>query len=140
VNAGPVVARQECFQLRCDIDVVAARRGVRDWAKEIGLSVLDLTKVVTAASELARNALVHGGGGVMWLQVVQQAGGRKGLRLTFKDNGPGIAKVDLAMRDGYSSGGGMGIGLPGAKRLVNEFDLSSTPGEGTSVTIVRWKP
>jgi serine/threonine-protein kinase RsbT len=138
VSAAPVVARQETFELRSDFDVVAARRGVRDWAKDIGLTVLDLTKVVTASSELARNTLVHGGGGVMCLQLVHHAG-RQGLRVTFTDRGPGIPEIARAMEDGYTSGGGMGIGLPGAKRLVNEFDLSSTPGEGTTVTIVRWK-
>lgn len=134
-----VVAKQQSFELRTDIDVVAARRGVRDWARELGLTVLDLTKVVTAASELARNAIVHGGGGVMCLQLVRQAG-RHGLRVIFQDQGPGIPEVDWAMKDGYSTAGGMGIGLPGAKRLVNDFHLSSTPLNGTCVTIVRWKP
>ena len=134
----PIVAKEASFELRSPADVVAARLGVRAWARELDLSVLDLTKVVTAASELARNAVVHGGGGVMWLQVVR-TGDREGLRVIFKDQGPGIGDIDLAMQDGYTSGGGMGIGLPGAKRLVNEFDLSSTPSEGTCVTIVRWK-
>lgn len=138
MTAPPLVARQALFELHTDIDVAAARRSVRDWAREIGLTVLDLTKVVTAASELARNTVVHGGGGVMHLEVVRQAA-REGLRLTFRDRGPGIPEVELAMRDGYTTAGGMGIGLPGARRLVNEFDLSSRPGEGTSVTIVRWK-
>ena len=133
-----VVTKEAQFPLRSDIDVVAARRAVRDWAAELGLSVVDLTKVVTAASELARNAVVHGGGGIMCLQVVLQDV-REGLRLTFKDSGPGIPEIDLAMRDGYSTGTGMGIGLPGAKRLVNEFDLLSTPSAGTCVTVVRWK-
>ena len=134
----PVVTREASFELRSDLDVVLARRGVRDWAAELGLTMLDLTKVVTAASELARNAVVHGGGGMMFLQVVRQAD-RQGLRVTFRDHGPGIPKVELAMKDGYSTGNGMGLGLPGARRLVNEFDLSSTPSEGTMVTIVRWK-
>jgi serine/threonine-protein kinase RsbT len=138
MTAPPIVSKQMLFDLQSDTDVVAARHGVREWAREIGLTVLDLTKVVTAASELARNAIVHGGGGVMCLQMVRQTN-RDGLRMTFSDRGPGIAEVDRAMKDGYSTGGGMGIGLPGAKRLVNEFDLSSTPGEGTSITIVRWK-
>jgi serine/threonine-protein kinase RsbT len=132
------VTKEAVFQLRTDIDVVTARRGVRDWASELGLSVLDLTKVVTAASELARNAIVHGGGGMMCLQVVRQDV-REGLRVTFKDSGPGIAEIHRAMTDGYSTGGGMGIGLPGAKRLVNDFDLLSTPSAGTCVTIIRWK-
>ena len=134
-----IVTREARFELKSDLDVVLARRGVRDWAAELGLSMLDLTKVVTAASELARNAVVHGGGGMMCLQVVRQ-NDRQGLRVTFRDNGPGIPQIALAMEDGYSTGSGMGIGLPGAKRLVNEFDLSSTQSEGTTVTIVRWKP
>jgi serine/threonine-protein kinase RsbT len=135
----PIVAKQACFELRSDIDVVLARRGVSNWARELGLTILDLTRVVTAASELARNTVVHGGGGVMCLQVVRQAQ-RQGLRVTFQDHGPGIPAIDLAMKDGYTTGGGMGIGLPGAKRLVDDFHLSSTPSEGTCVTIVRWKP
>lgn len=138
MSAAPIVAKQACFELHSGVDVVAARRGVSDWARELGLTVLDLTRVVTAASELARNAVVHGGGGVMCLQVVRQAD-RQGLRVTFKDHGPGIPEIDLAMQDGYTTGGGMGIGLPGAKRLVDDFHLSSTPSEGTCVTIVRWK-
>jgi serine/threonine-protein kinase RsbT len=133
------VMKQAMFPLNSDVDVVTARLSVRDWAREIGLSVLDLTKVVTAASELARNALVHGGGGEMRLEIVQHDG-RDGLRATFSDRGPGIERVGQAMTDGYTTGGGMGIGLPGAKRLVNEFDLTTAPGQGTSVTIVRWKP
>ena len=133
-----LVIREQTFPIQSDTDVVAARIGVRDWARQIGLTVLDLTKVVTAASELARNALIHGGGGTMQLQVVTQ-GERKGLRATFCDRGPGIAEIELAMQDGYTSGGGMGIGLPGAKRLVNEFALASEPGGGTSVTILRWQ-
>lgn len=134
----PVVSKEACFPLLSDIDVVAARHSVRDWARGLGLTVIDLTKVVTAVSELARNAVVHGGGGVMCLQIVQQTD-RQGLRVTFKDRGPGIPEIGRAMRDGYSTRGGMGIGLPGAKRLVNEFDLTSTPSDGTCVTIIRWK-
>ena len=133
-----LVVREQTFPILSDVDVVAARIGVRDWARAIGLTVLDLTKVVTAASELARNALIHGGGGTMQLQVVTQSG-RQGLRATFSDHGPGIPQVELAMQDGYTSGGGMGIGLPGAKRLVNEFELATEPGGGTSVTILRWQ-
>jgi serine/threonine-protein kinase RsbT len=138
VTDAVLVLQERSYPIESDTDVVAARLGVRDWAREIGLSVLDLTKVVTAASELARNALVHGGGGMMSLQVVS-LGGRKGLRATFSDRGPGIAEVELAMQDGYTSAGGMGIGLPGAKRLVNEFALATAPGGGTSVTILRWQ-
>ncbi|HEV8496587.1 MAG TPA: anti-sigma regulatory factor [Gemmatimonadaceae bacterium] len=138
MNATLLVDKQTHFQLASDLDVLAARRGVRDWARDIGLTVLDSTKVVTATSELARNTVVHGGGGVMCLEVVRQAD-RQGLRVTFQDHGPGIPEIDLAMKDGYTTAGGMGIGLPGARRLVNDFQMSSTPGDGTCVTIVRWK-
>jgi serine/threonine-protein kinase RsbT len=138
VNATVLVAKQTYFPLGSDLDVLAARRGVRDCARDIGLTTLDSTKVVTATSELARNTVVHGGGGVMCLEVVRQAD-RQGLRVTFQDHGPGIPVIDLAMKDGYTTAGGMGIGLPGARRLVNDFQMSSTPGEGTCVTIVRWK-
>jgi len=133
-----VVARLARFGLRSDIDVVAARRGVTEWAREIELSLLDRTKVVTAASELARNTVVYGGGGVMSLEIVRD-GIRSGLRLTFEDRGPGIANIELALEDGFSTGGGLGLGLPGARRLVNDFALTSVVGVGTSITIVRWK-
>jgi serine/threonine-protein kinase RsbT len=126
------------FGLRSDLDVVAARRGVTGWAREIGLSVLDCTKVATAASELARNTVLHGRGGMMCLEIVRD-GSRHGLRLTFEDQGPGIADIDRALEDGFSTGGGLGLGLPGARRLSNEFSLTSTEGAGTCVTIVRWK-
>jgi len=138
VSAAVLVAKQTHFQLGSDLDVLTARRGVRDWARDLGLSTLDSTKVVTATSELARNTVVHGGGGVMCLEVVRQAN-RQGLRVSFQDHGPGIPQIDLAMKDGYTTAGGMGIGLPGAKRLVDDFELSSTAAEGTRVTIVRWK-
>jgi serine/threonine-protein kinase RsbT len=133
-----VVARLARFDLRSEVDVVVARRRVSDWAQEIGLSVLDRTRVVTAASELARNTVVYGRGGVMCLEIVRD-GSRDGLRVTFEDQGPGIADVDRALVDGYSTGGSLGIGLPGARRLVNEFEMTSTVGVGTCVTIVRWK-
>jgi serine/threonine-protein kinase RsbT len=136
--AEPVVVKEMRCQLHSDIDVVTARRHVADWAKEIKLAIVDLTKIVTAASELARNAVVHGGGGSMCLQMVRQ-GERQGLRVSFIDQGGGIPDVSLAMKDGFTTGGGMGIGLPGAKRLVHDFALASTPSEGTCVTIVRWK-
>ena len=134
-----VVVKQLSFSLVSDVDVTAARGGVRDWARELGFSLLDVTKVVTAASELARNVVVHGFGGTMHLEIVHQ-GARRGIRLIFLDSGPGIADIGLAMQDGYSSAGGMGIGMPGARRLVNEFDVHSNATDGTRVTIVRWKP
>ena len=127
------------YGLQTDVDVVAARRGVTAWAQEVGFSVLDRTKVVTAASELARNTVVYGRGGVMSLEIVRD-GFRDGLRLSFTDKGPGIPDIPLALQDGFSTGGSLGLGLPGARRLVNEFELESTVGVGTCVTIVRWKP
>ena len=136
---GLVVVKVAQFDLRSDVDVVAARREVTGWAKDIGLSLLDRTKVVTAASELARNTVVYGRGGTMYMEVVRD-GSRDGLRLTFADQGPGISNIDEALEDGFSSGGSMGMGLPGARRLVNDFRLTSTVGVGTSVTIIRWKP
>ena len=134
-----VVLKQTSFALESDLDVTVARGGVRDWAREVGFSTLDMTKMVTATSELARNVVVHGAGGSMRLEVVQR-GALRGLRVMFSDHGPGIADIDLAMKDGYSTGSGMGIGLPGARRLVNEFQLDTNPTDGTRVTILRWKP
>jgi len=119
-------------------DVVSVRQSVRSFALEIGLSLIDQTKVVTAASELARNTFVHGGGGQALIEVVQERG-RRGLRLIFADSGPGIANVESAMQDGFTTGGGLGLGLGGAKRLSNEFSIESQPGAGTLVTIIRWK-
>ena len=133
-----VVVRLARFGLRSDADVVAARRTVADWAQEIGLTTLDRTKVVTAASELARNTVIHGRGGVLSLEIVHD-GSHEGLRLCFEDQGPGIADIDRALEDGYSTGGGLGMGLPGARRLVNEFELTSTEGVGTCVTVLSWK-
>jgi serine/threonine-protein kinase RsbT len=134
-----VVLKLEQFTLKTDVDIVAARRGVSDAARSIGLSTLDRTKVVTAASELARNTVVYGRGGAMYLEIVRD-GVKDGLRITFDDHGPGIPDLDRALQDGYSTGGSLGMGLPGARRLVNEFDVTSIVGAGTCVTIVRWKP
>lgn len=119
-------------------DVVLVRQAVRTAAVEIGLSLVDQTKVVTAASELARNTVVHGGGGFARVEIIRDIA-RRGLRLTCEDKGPGIPDIDLAMKDGYTSGGGLGLGLGGAKRLSNEFQIESRPGEGTRVIITRWK-
>ena len=118
--------------------IVAVRQTVRKLALEIKLSLVDQTKIVTAASELARNLLVYGGGGEVILEVLAD-GARSGLRIHFIDRGPGIPDISLALRDGYTTGSGMGLGLGGAKRLVNEFDINSAAGEGTHVTITRWK-
>jgi len=119
-------------------DVVFARQAIRSAARQLGFSIVDQTKLVTAASELARNAVVHGGGGtVVWETVAEN--GRQGLRLTFNDSGPGIEDTKLAMKDGWTTGTGLGMGLPGARRLVNDFELVSQPGVGTTVIITRWK-
>lgn len=119
-------------------DVVAVRQAVRQRAVELGFNLVDQTKIVTAASELARNTLQYGGGGSVRIDGLQE-GSRKGLRLVFEDRGPGIPDVELAMRDGYTTGGGLGLGLSGARRLSSEFDIQSRLGEGTRVTIVRWR-
>ena len=120
-----------------DHDVVRARKAVRALAVAAGLSLVDQTKVVTAASELARNTLIYGGGGTAVLQQVANDR-RKGVRVTFSDDGPGIANVDLALTDGYTTGAGLGLGLSGARRLVDDFSIESRPGAGTSVVIVKW--
>jgi serine/threonine-protein kinase RsbT len=134
MSASPPVA----LKLRTPEDIVRMRQVVREQAGAIGFSLVDQTKLVTAASELGRNTLVYGGGGEVAVQALVE-GPRKGLRLVFRDEGPGIADIELAMKDGYTTGGGLGLGLGGAKRLSNEFHVESQPGKGTRVTITRWK-
>ena len=130
--------RQESLQIDSGEKLVAVRRAVRAKAEELRFSLVDQTRIITAASELARNTLQHGGGGSVAIEIVEN-GIRRGLRLTFKDNGPGIPDLELAMKDGYSSRAGLGLGLSGSKRLVNEFKILSKVGEGTEVTITKWK-
>ena len=132
------VDNQGAVPLRSEADIVASRQVVLQLAVALKFSLVDQTKMITAASELSRNTLVHGGGGEMRWNVIED-GLKRGLRLQFADTGPGIPDVNLALTDGWTSGGGMGLGLPGSKRLVHEFDLRSAPGEGTCVTITRWK-
>jgi len=132
------VLRRETRPISGQQDVVAVRQVVREWAVSMGFSLVDQTKVITAASELARNGLVYGGGGTLSLEALND-GSRRGLRLAFEDQGPGIADVETALRDGYTTGGGLGLGLGGAKRLSNEFEIASRPGEGTRVVITRWR-
>ncbi len=131
------VVRQEALPVRCSADIVAVRQRVRTWAAELRFSLVDQTKIVTAASELARNTLEHGKGGEVRLEMLE-ALPRRGLRLVFEDRGPGIPDVGRAMKDGYTTGQGLGLGLGGAKRLVNEFDIESAPGQGTRITVIRW--
>lgn len=131
------VAPDDVIEVRTQQDIVNARHEVRTRAVAVGFRLVDQTKIVTAASELARNTVSYGGGGTLRIETLED-GLRKGLRLTFEDRGPGIADIDLALTDGYTTSGGMGLGLSGSKRLVNEFDIWSKPGEGTRVTVTRW--
>ena len=130
--------RSESLELRSASDVVSVRQIVRTWAIEAGFSLVDQTKMVTAASELARNTIDYGGGGVVRLELLSE-GIRRGLRVAFEDQGPGIPDIEKALTDHYTTGNGLGLGLGGARRLVNEFDISSRVGEGTRVMITRWK-
>jgi len=132
------VEPQGTAALRSEENIVGARQTVRQLTQQLKFSLVEQTKMITAASELARNTLVHGGGGQMRWEIVNE-GVRHGLRLHFEDEGPGIADLKLAMSDGWTSGGGMGLGLPGSKRLVNDFVLDSAPGAGTRVSITKWK-
>jgi serine/threonine-protein kinase RsbT len=131
------VISSETIPVTSEPDIVFVRRRVRETAAQIGLSLVDQTKVVTAASELARNTLIYGRGGAMQLESLN--GPRLGVRLTFSDNGPGIPDIQLALRDGFTTGSGLGLGLGGTKRLVNEFVIESKVGQGTKIIITRWK-
>jgi serine/threonine-protein kinase RsbT len=130
--------KAETLPIQSSADVVQARQKVRQWATEMKFTLVDQTKLVTAASELARNTLDHGKGGAMTIEIIDNLG-RQGLRLIFEDKGPGIPDIEAALRDGFTTGGGMGLGLGGSKRLVNEFEINSAAGQGTRVVAVRWK-
>lgn len=132
-----VVVSTESVPIKSEPDVVTVRRCVREVSAQLGLSLVDQTKIITAASELARNTIIYGGGGTMQVETLN--GPRTGVRLTFEDHGPGIPDIELALRDGFTTGSGLGLGLGGSKRLVNEFDIVSRPGQGTRITITRWK-
>jgi serine/threonine-protein kinase RsbT len=132
------IAKSETIDVRRAPEVVSVRHAVRKWAVELGLTLVEQTKIVTAASELARNMVDYGGGGTLTLEYLDD-GLRRGLRLTFADQGPGIPDVAMALRDGFTTGSGMGLGLGGAKRLSNEFSIQTAPGEGTRISITRWK-
>ena len=128
----------DTLNIRSSADVVSVRQAARALAERVGFSLVDQTKLVTAASELARNTIDYGGGGSVRLELVEN-GVRRGVRLTFEDQGPGIADLNQALKDGYTSGHGLGLGLGGARRLVNDFTIESSPGAGTRVVIARWK-
>ncbi len=130
--------QRETLPIKDPSDVVMARQKARGWATELKFSLVDQTKIVTAVSELARNTLEHGGGGSMSVFIVEN-GIKQGLRFDFEDQGPGIANIELALKDGFTSASGMGLGLGGSKRLMNEFAIESEPGKGTKVTIIRWR-
>lgn len=132
------VKRTEELKLAESMDVVRVRQTVRAWMVEEGFGLVDQTKMVTAASELARNAVDYAGGGVARLEQLVE-GARVGLRITFTDHGPGIPDLELALTDGYTTGNGLGLGLGGSRRLVNEFAIESSPGQGTVVTVTRWR-
>ena len=132
------VIRDEQMPLRTEDEVVRVRQVAREWAISLGFGLVDQTKIVTAASELARNTVIYGGGGAVRFEALND-GPRRGLRLTFEDKGPGIADVPQALKDGYSTGTGLGLGLGGAKRLMGDFEIQSTPGQGTRVAVTRWK-
>ncbi len=132
------ILKNETLPIKSSSDIVKVRQFTREWAVSLGFSLVEQTKMVTAASELARNALDYGGGGKVELEVLQNEL-RQGLKLTFADQGPGIADLEQALKDGFTTGSGMGLGLGGAKRLVNEFEIDSAPGRGTKVSITRWR-
>ena len=130
--------KHETMSINASTDIVLVRQAVRKWAVELGFSLVDQTKIVTAASELARNTLDYGGGGTVTLEALYEDN-RRGLRLIFEDQGPGIPDIELALKDGFTTGNGLGMGLSGAKRLVNDFQIVSRVGEGTCITITKWK-
>ena len=136
MTAGLDLGAPQVVTISADEDVVRVRQLVRAVAVAVKLSLVDQTKLVTAASELARNTLVYGGGGAAEVSVIEAR--RKGVRILFRDDGPGIADLDLALTDGYTTGGGLGLGLSGARRLVDEFDIDTAEGRGTRVTITKW--
>ncbi|WP_229216999.1 anti-sigma regulatory factor [Dyadobacter luteus] len=134
----PLMMIKENMAIQQERDLIFCRNRVKEVAGKIGMGLVNQTKLITATSELARNMLIYGGGGIMRLEIITR-GKLEGIQLTFEDKGPGIADVDKAMQDGFTTGRTLGMGLPGAKRLVNEFSIQSTPGKGTTVKILKWK-
>ena len=132
------VVKSDRLPVQNSRDILMVRNAVRMWAADLGFNLVDQTKMITAASELARNTVDYGGGGEVTLEMLND-GTRRGLRLVFADQGPGINNIELALKDGYTTGSGLGLGLGGSKRLVNDFNIQSEPGKGTRVSITRWK-
>lgn len=133
-----MVLNKDTMKIQKEQDVVPFRNRVKEYAVKIGMSLVNQTKLITAASELVRNMLKYAGGGTTFIEVISE-GRNSGIRLVFQDKGPGIKDIAMAMKDGFSTGKSLGLGLPGTKRLVNEFDIKSKPGEGTTVSIIKWK-
>ena len=133
-----IVLNKDSMQIVREQDVVLFRNRVREFSTKIGMSLINQTKLITAASELVRNMLKYADGGQVYMEIISN-NARSGVRLIFMDQGPGIPDIQLAMKDGFSTGKSLGLGLPGAKRLVNEFEIKSKPGEGTCVTVIHWK-
>ena len=133
-----VILNKETMTISREVDVIPFRNRLKEYAVKVGMSLVNQTKIITAASELARNMLKYAGGGVALIEVVSK-GRENGIKLTFSDKGPGIPDVKLAMKDGFSTGKSLGLGLPGTKRLVSEFDIQSEVGKGTTVTVIKWK-
>ena len=133
-----IVQKHDTLPARASNDIVSIRQAVRAWAVEQGFGLVDQTKIITAASELARNTVDYGGGGTVRMEALQE-GTKRGLRLTFEDKGPGIPDIARALQDGYTTGNGLGLGLSGSRRLVNEFEIFSRVGEGTRIVITKWK-
>ena len=133
-----MVVRSEVVGIQSQDDILKARQRARTLALEVGFSLTDQTRIVTAASELARNTVMHGGGGTVTFTITNE-GSRRRLTLAFRDEGPGIADVERALTDGYTTGTGLGLGLGGARRLMSDFHIESTPGKGTTVTVTRWR-
>lgn len=134
----PQILSSETISIKAEEDIVLVRQRTRSWAASLGMSLVDQTKIITAASELARNALIYGGGGEAVFEILEDLN-KRGLKISFIDHGPGIPDIELAMKDGYTTGKGLGLGLSGSKRLVNDFYIRSTPEDGTTVVITRWK-
>ena len=133
-----VILNKEAMTIAREVDVIPFRNRLKEYAVKVGMSLVNQTKIITAASELARNMLKYAGGGVAVIEVVSK-GRENGIKLTFTDKGPGIADIKMAMKDGFSTGKSLGLGLPGTKRLVSEFDIQSEVGKGTVVTVTKWK-